>query len=152
MITLRPARAEDQATIRTIVRAAGINPFGLDWPHFIVAEDDGQIVAIGQIKPHGDGSRELASIATIPARQRQGLGSAIVRRLLVNTVPPLYLMCAAHNETFYLPFGFRRVEPEAMPPYFRRYHRLMNVFAGEQPRLVIMRWDGLNSSAGQDVP
>ena len=152
MITLRPAHAEDQASIRAIVRAARINPFGLDWPHFIVAEDGGQIVATGQIKPHGDGSRELASIATIPARQHQGLGSAIVRRLLVNTAPPLYLMCAARNETFYLPFGFQRIGQDAIPPYFRRYHRLMNVFAGEHLRLVIMRWDGLNSSARQDVP
>lgn len=150
MIHIRAARAEDQTAIRAIVRAARINPLGLDWQHFIVAEGMGQIVATGQIKPHRDGSRELASIATIPARQGEGLGSAIVRRLLVNTEPPLYLMCAAHNETFYVPFGFRRIGLDAMPPYFRRYHRLVNVLAGERLRLVIMRWDGPLS--GQNVP
>lgn len=150
MIQIRPARAEDQAAIRAIVRAARINPLGLEWPHFVVAEDDGQIVATGQIKLHGDGSRELASIATIPARQKQGIASAIVRHRLATAVPPLYLMCAAHNETFYVPHGFRRIGPDEMPPYFRRYHRLMNVFAGEHLRLVIMRWDG--PSAGHDIP
>lgn len=150
MIQLRPAQARDQAAIRAIIREARINPLGLDWRHFIVAEAAGQIVATGQIKPHADGSRELASIATRPAWQHQGLASAIIRRLLDGAPPPLYLMCAAHNETFYLPFGFRHIGPAEMPPYFRRYYRLVNVFAGERLRLVIMRWDG-PPSAGQDI-
>jgi N-acetylglutamate synthase-like GNAT family acetyltransferase len=151
VIQLRPAQAEDQATIRAIIREARINPLGLDWRHFVVAEDAGQIVATGQIKPHADGSQELASIATRPAWQHQGLASAIVRHLLDGKQPPLYLMCAAHNEGFYPRFGFRRIPPQEMPPTFRRYHRMMNLFAGEHLRLVIMRWDG-PSSIGQDVP
>ncbi len=141
-VILRPARAEDQAAIRQIVREARINPTGLDWRRFVVAEDDGQIVATGQIKPHRDGSRELASIATRPAYQRRGLASALIRGLLADCAPPLYLVCAAHNAGFYPRFGFRPIPPGEMPPYFRRMHRLINLLAGARPRLVVMRWDG----------
>ena len=49
------------------------------WPNFVVAEDGGTIVGIGQVKTHGDGSRELASIAVIPARQSQGIGGRLSR-------------------------------------------------------------------------
>ena len=50
-------------------RAARINPMDLKWANFVVAVDDesGAIVGTGQIKQHGDGSYELASIATVPA-------------------------------------------------------------------------------------
>jgi N-acetylglutamate synthase-like GNAT family acetyltransferase len=141
-VILRPARAEDRAAIRQIVREARINPTGLDWRRFAVAEDDGQIVATGQIKPHRDGSRELASIATRPAYQRRGIASALIRHLLAASMPPLYLVCAAHNAGFYPRLGFRPIQPSEMPPYFRRMHRLINLLAGTRPRLVVMRWDG----------
>src|ERR1700730_18130879 len=54
----------------------------LKWPNFVVAEDDGAIVGVGQIKSHGDGSRELASIAVVPARQGQGIARAGLEALL----------------------------------------------------------------------
>ena len=53
---VRAATAEDQQQITRIVRAARINPFGLHWPRFIVAEMDGQLVGAGQIKLLGDGT------------------------------------------------------------------------------------------------
>ena len=46
-------------------QAAGLNPFSLGWPRFLVAEDGGRVVGVAQIKPHGDGSRELASLAVV---------------------------------------------------------------------------------------
>src|SRR5207248_10239150 len=81
-LTLRDATAKDQPTIRRIVRAANINPTGLDWPRFILAEDGGAVVGVGQVKPHRDGTHELASIAVIPALQGRGVGSATVQELI----------------------------------------------------------------------
>jgi len=75
-VILRPARVDDRAAIRRIIYEARINPTSLDWRRFVVAEEDGQVVATGQIKPHRDGSRELASIATRPAYQQRGIASA----------------------------------------------------------------------------
>ncbi|MBI3915308.1 MAG: GNAT family N-acetyltransferase, partial [Chloroflexi bacterium] len=91
-MNIRPATEPDQATIKRIVRAARINPFDLKWQKFLVAEDADAIIGVGQIKTHDDGSRELASIAVVPEKQKQGIGAAIVRALMQAQTPPLYLM------------------------------------------------------------
>jgi N-acetylglutamate synthase-like GNAT family acetyltransferase len=161
-IRLRPAIAADQPTIKAIIRAAGINPLGLKWERFLLAEDadqNAQIIGTGQIKPHGDGSHELASIAVIPAWQGQGVGSAIVRALMAQhtqrTDAPLYLICEGANESYYLRFGFQSIGRAAMPPYFRRIHRVAAILIGvgriirpgNTNRLVVMRYDLPRSNA-----
>lgn len=149
-LSFRPATAAHQPTIRRMIYRAGINPLGLDWRRFLVAEADGQIVAIGQIKPHADGSRELASLAVIPSQQGQGIGSAMVRRLLASSSAPLYLTCRAGLQTYYTRFGFRTITLDEMPPYFRRIARLMNLGTpASRPRLLVMRWDGPGPDQGQ---
>lgn len=127
---IRTATDGDQTAISALVRAARINPFGLHWPRFIVAEVDGQIVGAGQIKILGDGTRELASIAVVPAWQGRGVGSAIVRTLVSTADAPLYLRCAAHNEGYYRRLGFRTLAPAQMPRNLRRQARAVNAVAG----------------------
>jgi N-acetylglutamate synthase-like GNAT family acetyltransferase len=133
MIQLRPAVQSDQPIITRMIHDAGINPMSLDWQRFIIAEDNDapstslRIIGIGQIKVHGDGSRELASLAVIPARQGQGIGGAIIRELLSKETGVLYLTCRAQLETYYARFGFRRIERDEMSPYFRRLMRLAGV-------------------------
>jgi N-acetylglutamate synthase-like GNAT family acetyltransferase len=57
MFNLRPATEEDIKTIRQLVRIGQINPTGLKWQRFIVAETpEGQVIGCGQIKSHSDGS------------------------------------------------------------------------------------------------
>lgn len=129
MIDLRPAIEQDQKTITRLIHAAGINPMSLDWRRFLIAEDNGTIVGIGQVKPHHDGSRELASIAVIPSRQKQGIGGAIIHALLARENGNVYLTCRAPLESFYARFGFRIIDRAEMPPYFRRIHRIGNFFA-----------------------
>ena len=84
----------------------------------------GQIVATGQIKRHGDGSYELASIATRPAYQRRGLAHQIIEQLLRKHAGVLYLTCLDHMESLYKEFGFRTIGPDEMTPYFKRIARL----------------------------
>jgi len=142
---LRPATQADQKTIEQIIHAANINPMSLDWHRFIVAEDDGRIVGIGQIKPHGDSSRELASIAVIPERQGQGIGGEITRTLVASANGPLYLTCRQPLETYYTRFGFRRIDPDEMTPYFRRIVSLANALmsvSGRGGRIIVMKRDG----------
>jgi N-acetylglutamate synthase-like GNAT family acetyltransferase len=121
---IRRAVQADQASIAAMVRAAGINPFGLYWPRFLVAEEDGRVIGVVQVKPHGDGSRELASLAAIPERRGQGVGSALVEAILASETGPVYLTCADRLEGYYVRFGFRNLEPVEMPLYFRRLSRL----------------------------
>ena len=129
-ITIRPARPDEQATIKRIVRAARINPMNLDWRRFLVADEDGRIVAIGQVKPHGDGSRELASIATIPSHQRRGMAAQVIRALIAREQGELVLVCQATLEPFYARFGFRRIARDEMPSYFKRLSWAMRIWNG----------------------
>jgi N-acetylglutamate synthase-like GNAT family acetyltransferase len=131
-----------------MIRAANINPMGLNWERFLVAEGQGQIVGIGQIKPHHDGSRELASIAVIPERQHQGIASQLIEALIARENGPLYLMCQQTLQGFYARFGFKRIKQDQMPRYFRRTTRLAAVFISiasvlsqEKIELIIMKRD-----------
>ena len=113
----------------------------LNWPNFVVAEEDGAIVGLGQVKAHGDGSRELASIAVVPARQGQGIGRALIAALIArypNAV--LHLTCRRELEGFYRRFGFRSLERAEYPPYFGRMIPLVNLIMRPfGTRILVMR-------------
>jgi N-acetylglutamate synthase-like GNAT family acetyltransferase len=147
-ITIRPAIRDDFSAIRALVRNEHLNPLGLDWRNFLVAEDSaGRLVAIGAVKTHGDGSRELASIATIPDARGRGAASAVIREILARAESlaagrPLYLTCRHSMKEFYEAFGFREIGTGEMPPYFRRLYGLVSVMsklAGKENRLTVMR-------------
>jgi N-acetylglutamate synthase-like GNAT family acetyltransferase len=128
-LTIRAATQADQITIRRLIQEANLNRMSLKWPRFVVAEDGGEIVGIGQVKTHGDGSRELASIAVIPARQSQGIGSAIIKALLAGEQGVVHLTCRRQLQGYYARFGFRRLETPEFPPYFRRLVPIINMVA-----------------------
>jgi N-acetylglutamate synthase-like GNAT family acetyltransferase len=104
-----------------------INPIGLDWHRFIIAVDQqDHLIGCGQVKPHQDGSLELASIAVQPEWRQRGVARAIIMELLSQHSPPLYLTCRSRLGPFYERFGFNIVSDEkSMPIYFRRIHRLV---------------------------
>jgi len=141
-LIIRPASADDQYAITAIVRAARINPRELDWQRFLLAQWGQDIVGVGQVKPHKDGSRELASIAVVPEWQGNGVGSALIRALLARETGPLHLMCAAEREQYYERFGFQRRARRALPPYFRRFMRmapLIQLLSLNRLRVIVMR-------------
>ena len=75
---VRAALESESTQIKELINLVGINPTGLDWKRFIVAVNDGgQVIACGQIKPHGGDIRELASIAVHPEYQNQGIGTEL---------------------------------------------------------------------------
>jgi len=143
---LREAIAGDAGAIRALIFRVGINPRDLDWRRFLVAVDrEGRLIGCGQVKPHSDGSRELASIAVRPHWRRRGVASEIIRRLMADAGPPLWLMCRSELAGFYRRYGFGSIEdPSRMPRYFRRVYRLASTAArwlpGDNP-MAVMAWD-----------
>jgi len=122
---LRAARQADAPHIRSLIHLVGINPTGLDWQRFVVIVDPGdEVLACGQIKPHGDEVRELASIAVRPGYRGQGLARRVIEALLAAGPRPLYLMCRSSMGPLYEKFGFRSLDFEMMPRYFQRMKRL----------------------------
>jgi len=145
-IRLRPATDREAGRIRSLILRVRINPTQLDWRRFIVAVDsDERLVGCGQVKPHADGSRELASIAVRPAWRHRQAASAIVVELQRRHPPPLWLTCRPRLTGFYERFGFQIVEQaEAMPRYFQKIVRLARLgdWLGSGERLAVMRWEG----------
>jgi len=98
----------------------------LDWRRFLVVVDEqDRLIGCGQVKPHADGTRELASLAVVPEFQRHGIGRLIVEQLLAENPLPLYLTCRASLQKYYEKFGFQVMQPADMPPYF---HRIWSIF------------------------
>jgi N-acetylglutamate synthase-like GNAT family acetyltransferase len=125
---LRRAAARDSGAIRRLIREVHINPMGLDWRRFVVAvSPDDMLLGCGQLKPHHDGTVELASIAVVPRRRGMGIARAIIEKLIADAPRPLYLTCRSSLEAFYHKWGFASVQPAEMPAHFRRLWRLVTV-------------------------
>jgi N-acetylglutamate synthase-like GNAT family acetyltransferase len=125
--TLRPARETESAAIKELIHKVGINPMDLDWRRFIVVVDGAdQIIATGQIKPHGAKGdiHELASIAVAPDYRGQGLARAIIEYLLKDSPRPLYLTCRSKLEPLYEKFGFHAIPYQEMPRFYQRLSKL----------------------------
>jgi N-acetylglutamate synthase-like GNAT family acetyltransferase len=143
-LLIRPATRGDQPAIRSLIHAVGINPIGLSWRRFYVVDsENGDFLGCGQIKIHGDGSKELASIAVQENARGKGVASMIIKTLLIQDPErPLYLMCQAHLESFYNKFGFSSIQLMDMPRYFRHICRMVNIVDSRLPsdnRLRVMR-------------
>jgi N-acetylglutamate synthase-like GNAT family acetyltransferase len=141
---VREAGQEDFPAIRSLIHAVRINPLGLDWHRFQVAmSPKGELLGCGQIKPHSDGSRELASIAVRDGERDHGIASAIISTLLaLNPERPLYLMCRTKLKSFYNKFGFIAIKTGEMPPYFKRVcrlERIINSSSQAEDKLLVMR-------------
>lgn len=154
--SLSPADASHAAAIRTLIRQAKINPTGLNWRRFCVSLDQqGRLIGCGQVKPHRDGSRELASIAVVPEWRRKGVASALIRHLMRQHPPPLYLTCRASLGPFYERFGFRTIPLDEMPPDFKRislFVRFLQRVKLIRFELLVMRADSSSSAQTAEPP
>ena len=146
-VWLRPARFEEDRAIKQLVRRARINPLGLNWERFTVAVDGEQrIVGCVQLKPHADGSVELASLVVDETWRLRGVARKLVEQAKENRGDTLWLMCESSLVPFYEQFDFCNMQQGgAMPPYFRRIWRLLSLLRllmRREPKLAIMRWQG----------
>ena len=143
-ITIRPALESDFPAIRRLIHQVGINPTGLDWRRFLVVVDErGKLLGCGQVKPHRDGTRELASIAVVPEHRGEGIARQIIQRLLDQHPGTLYLTCRASLGALYAKFGFREASAAELTPYFKRLHRLSRLILrlgiAKEPLLIMLR-------------
>ncbi len=120
MVTVRPPTESEFVTAQRILRAARLDPTTpLRFEHALIAEADGKVVGVGQIKHHR-GCQELGSLVVLPEYQRQGIAAQLIAALEMQAERPLYLTCLSHMEPYYARFGYRRIGFSAMPTYFRR--------------------------------
>jgi N-acetylglutamate synthase-like GNAT family acetyltransferase len=144
LFIIQSAKSEYASQIRKLILHSGINPTGLNWERFLVAlTPAGDFIGCGQIKPHSDGTKELASVAVQIEWRGRGVARAIIESLLVShPTGELYLMCQTKLGPLYGKFGFHAIPEAEMPTYFRRVSKLAGVLAnlaktGEH--LLVMR-------------
>jgi amino-acid N-acetyltransferase len=140
------ATAADQARIREIVLGARLNPRGLDWPNFVVAEEAGQLVGVAQMRKHPDGSRELASLVVTPQARGKGVAGSLIEALLAGEGGPVCMILDRPFASHYRHWGFEEIAPRSAPASVRANYRigrvftgLASLFAGRKIRLIVLR-------------
>ena len=145
-IHIRPAREGDQQTIVSLIHQAKINPRNLHWQNFLVAEENGQVVGIRQMKIHAQGTREVASGFVLPEYRRQGISKQLMNELLARETGPLYTMVNEKRAPYYEQFGFHRTEPNQLPADFRKEYwigrivtSLISLFRTERVKVIPLK-------------
>lgn len=139
-MNIRPAVEADAATIKRMVSDERLDPTGLKWQNFLVAEDGGQIVGIGQIRRYG-GIEELGSLVVLPASRGQGIGGQLIGALEVRAGRPLYLFTRDLKQSYYERFGYRRISFADAPTPLRLKFLIPSVFRIFGLRIIMMRKD-----------
>jgi amino-acid N-acetyltransferase len=145
-ITIRPARPEDQETILSYVRQAKLNRRHLHWENFLVAEENGKLVGIRQVKIHKQGTREVGSGFVLPEYRRKGISARLMNEILSRQQGVLYLMCRVEWASYYEQFGFRQIAVDQLPADFHKEYRigriitsLLSMFSKEKVRIIPMK-------------
>jgi len=104
-MNIRKAREEDLASIEALALKFDLDHENMRAGNFIVAEEKGAIIGIGQVIKHKD-CTEIASVGVLPEFQKTGIGAAIVKKLLEGLSGEIYL--ATINPKYFESFGFKK--------------------------------------------
>ena len=145
-INIRPAGPGDQQTILSLIHQAKLNPRNLHWEHFLVAEENGNIVGVRQVKVHAQGTREVASGFVLPEYRNQGISALLMNELLARERRPLYSMIDQKWLRYYEQFGFQRVAADQLPSDFRKEYwigriitSLISVFRKDKLQIIPLK-------------
>ncbi len=138
--TIRAATAEDQATIRRLIRQEQLDPTSTHWSRFLVAEVGGQIVGIGQVKEY-PGCQELGSLITLREYRGLGIAAALIAALEARARRPVYLLCASKMEPYYQRFGYQTIGWKDAPTALKVKLAPTTVLRLFGVRVLVMRKD-----------
>ena len=132
-VVYRTGTSSDQQAIAASVLRESMNPLFLQPERFEVASDaadEQRVLGFGQLRPLS-GAWELASLVVEPEARGQGLGSALVRRLLARVEgEEVWLLTLENTRRFYEPLGFVETPPSAAPLTMRLEQAVGSVVAG----------------------
>lgn len=115
LLVVRPAVAADQTAIHSLVKGERLNPNGLDWPNFRVAEIGSTIVGTVQMRRHADGSCELGSLVLAKPYRGRGIAALLIGQALAGHACAVHVVTARANSVHYRRWGFRTIAPARAP-------------------------------------
>ena len=121
---VRRATPADQQIITRLVRQARLNPRSLHWDRFVVAEADGDVFGVAQVRRHRDGSLELASLVVRPDARGRGVAGNMIEMLMDGEIGPIFMLTDRRFADHYQRWGFRPVAPSDLPGTMRRQLRI----------------------------
>jgi amino-acid N-acetyltransferase len=136
-IEIRSATADDQESIVALVRSERLNPTGLHWKYFVVA-DAGRIVGAAQIRKHKDGSRELASLVVEPSWREKGLATRMIETLLASEHGRLFVITSEQRSAYFARWMFQAAD-SSRAPWPVRLNYYMGQFGGGMVSLLLRR-------------
>lgn len=141
---IRPAVADDQSAIVTLVRSERLNPTNLDWRRFTVAISDGTLVGAVQVRHHKDGARELGSLVVKPAFRRQSIAKTLIDAVLRDVSDTVWIVTGHDNVGHYAAWGFVQAKPRMAPRSVRfnyragRAMRFVSLLRGVKPKYLTL--------------
>ena len=110
-VSIRPAVAGDQESIFALARGERVNPIGLSWPNFVVAERGGAVVGAVQLRSHRDGSRELGTLVVARPSRSQGIAAGLIDALLSRHTGRILMITGRRHADHYAHWGFAPIAP-----------------------------------------
>ena len=125
--------------------AERLNPRGLDWPNFVVAEEGGRLVGVAQMRKHPDGARELASLVVLAEARGRGVAAGLIEALLAGESGPVCMIVDRPFAAHYGRWGFAEIAARSAPASVRSNYRigrivtgLASLFSRRRIRLVVL--------------
>jgi N-acetylglutamate synthase-like GNAT family acetyltransferase len=134
------ATAADELQIRNILKKLNGDRSNFDISRFVVAKQGNELIGCVRIKVFEDGTLELSSLAVLPEHQGQGVGSQLVKKLLLNEVArPIFLLTSLDKESFYKKFSFNIIAPDKLSEEFKNsYLNIINLPFAKSLQVIAM--------------
>jgi len=106
-LDLRTPTDKEFEEIRSLVKVFELDDRDLQKEQFTIAIHNHELLGFGRLREYTD-CFELCSLGVVMPHRMQGIGKAIVTKLIQNSPKNIYLVCIIPE--FFAPFGFQQVK------------------------------------------
>lgn len=134
------ANPEDEPVIFDLLNELEGDRSKFDIARFYVAKDKNSLIGCVRTKIFNGKYLELASLAVNKNYQGRGIGSRLVRELLLReAVRPIFILTESNKEGFYKKFDFNIIESIELPDEFKKeYDRIISMPFARNLKVIAM--------------